>query len=95
MDTTIYRFRQRHKYYARMISQIDRREGLCHPLWLVDLLGELRLKGPLLVDLVLVAEGEVMVVAELGNLVDGLAVACRQTCLQGNSGWRRRRKMET
>ena len=95
MDTTIYRFRQEHKYYASMISQIDRREGLCHPLWLVDLLRELRLQGPLLVDLVLVAEGEVVVVAELGHLVDGLAVACRQTCLQSNPGWRRRRKVET
>ena len=78
-----------------MISQIDRRESLCHPLWLVDLLGELRLEGPLLVDLVLVAESEVVVVAELGNLIDGLTVACRQTSLQGNPCWRRRRKMES
>ena len=58
-----------------MISQIGR--WACHPLWLVDLLCELGLESPLLVDLVLVAEGEVVVVAELGNLVDRLAVPCR------------------
>ena len=76
-----------------MISQIGR--WACHPLWLVDLLCELGLESPLLVDLVLVAEGEVVVVAELGNLVDRLAVPCRQTRLQGNPSRRRWRKMES
>merc|ERR1712013_616356 len=69
---------------------------LGHPkLWLVDLLGELRLESPLLVDLVLMAQSEVVMVGELGNLVDRLAVACGQTGLQGHPGRRCWRKMES